>query len=269
LQSLTFEYNGSKDLLYTIQGDKDDKLVLSLIRRNFTKENRGMVISDAILAAKVKTLFEGKAQFGGVLFQDGKEFDLNKGIEDAPIGDQSSKITLNTIDDKEYLIQAPVITTEGMENLFQELRNFIEESLNPAPKGPEPEAPAPPSDSCKDLKDLEGSVISVKNHEGKTTISSKGALKKIENSDPAVGSLRYEAEETRETAGSKYDICVEYTYNPSTCTLSRQPSGEEKTELQVLSVKQDNTSTKIEASECKSESCTKADILLIPVSPSQ
>jgi hypothetical protein len=185
------------------------------------------------------------------------------------VGDSSSKLTLNTIDEAEYLIQAPVITTEGMETLFQDLRDFIEKSLNPAPKGQEPEAPAPSSSSCKDLKDLEGFMISVTDKDAKVS-SSKGALKKIENSDPnSAGSLKYEAEETREASGTKYDICVEYVYNPSTCTLSKQPYGEAKSELQVLSVTKDGTSMKIDASECKGDSCSKTDILLTPMNSDQ
>jgi hypothetical protein len=269
LQGLTFETNGSNDLLYSMQQDKEGNLILRLLRRNFTKENREISISGSPLAEKVKTLFEGKAHYGGTLIQNGQEIDLSKDTKDAPVGDPSSKLTLNTIDEAEYLIQAPVITTEGMETLFQDLRDFIEKSLNPAPKGQEPEAPAPSSSSCKDLKDLEGFMISVTDKDAKVS-SSKGALKKIQNSDPnSAGSLKYEAEETREASGTKYDICVEYVYNPSTCSLSKQPSGEEKSELLVLSVTKDGTSMKIDASECKEDSCSKTDILLTPVNSAQ
>jgi hypothetical protein len=271
LQGLTFETNGSNDLLYSIEQDKEGNLILRLLRRNFTKENRELSISSAPLAEKVKTLFEGKAHYGGTLIQNGQEIDLSKDTKDAPIGDSSSKLTLNTIDEAEYLIHAPVITTEGSETLFDDLRKFIEESLNPSPKGTGSDTPTPDQslNSCKDLKDLEGSMISVTNHEGKVS-SSKGALKKIENSDQAsAGSLKYEAEETREASGAKYDISVEYVYNPSSCTLSKQPYGEEKSELQVLSVKKDGTSTKIEASECKEDSCSKTDILLTPMNSAQ
>ncbi|NDG85862.1 MAG: hypothetical protein EBX52_12615 [Proteobacteria bacterium] len=151
-----------------------------------------------------------------------------------------------------------------METLFQDLRSFIEESLNPTPKTQETEGPAPSSESCKDLKDLEGTIISVTDKNGKVS-SSKGALRKIVNADQASqGSLKYEAEETREASGTKYDICVEYLYNPATCTLSKQPYGEKKTDLKVLSMKKEDDSTKLEASECDEESCSEASILITP-----
>jgi hypothetical protein len=253
LQGLTFETNGSQDLLYSIDQDKDGNLTLRLQRRNFTKEAREMMISDAPLAEKVKALFEGKLHYGGTLLKDGQEIDLSQNVKDAPVGDSSSKLVLHTIDEAEYLIQAPVITTEGMETLFQDLRNFIEESLNPAPKEPATENPAPSADTCKDLKDLEGTLISVTDKEGKVS-SSNGALRKIGNTDQASGGLlKYEAEETREASGIKYDICVEYLYDPATCALSKQPYGEKKIDLKVRSLKKDGVSTKIEASELEKD----------------
>ncbi len=271
LQSLTFETNGSNDLLYTIQGDKDGYLVLKLFRRNFSAETKEIPIKGSGLEDKVSSLFEGKLRYGGILIENDQERDLSQSIKNAPVGDPSSKIQITTLQDAEFLIKAPVITTEGNETLFDDLRKFIEESLNPAPKGTDPDTstPAQSLNACKDLKDLEGSMISVTNQEGKVS-SSKGALKKIENSDQAAaGTLKYEAEETREVSGTQYEIRVEYVYNPNTCTLSRQPYGEKKSELQVLNVMKEGTSTKIEASECKEDSCSKTDILLTPVNSAQ
>jgi hypothetical protein len=269
LHSLTFETNGSGDILYSIEHDKDGNLNLRLLRLKFTEENREFKVSTSPLSEKVKALFEGKLHYGGTLLKDGQEIDLSRDVKDAPVGDSSSKIILNTIDEAEYLIQAPVITTEGMETLFQDLRNFIEESLNPTTKNPEPESPASPSDACKNLKDLEGTIVTVTDKNGKVSIS-KGALRKIVNADQAsAGSLKYEAEETREASGTKYEICVEYLYTPATCTLSKQPYGEKKTDLKVLSLKKEGDSTKLEASECDEESCSEASILITPASPAQ
>lgn len=249
LDRLSFETKGSNDLSYTLEVNQDGKTILHLLRYKLSAKSQDFEIQEPLLA-QVKDLFAGKAHYGGTLLQEnGKELDLNpdQPSDEKPKGDFYSTILLQTKANEEWTIRAPVILTKGMETLFDDLRNFIDASLNPKPESP----------SCKDLADLEGSQLSILTSDGKST-KTKSPLTKVPGQTVSeTGEISYEAEEGSTAQGAQGDTCVTYTYHPTACTLSKQPNGETKTLLKVLSVKKEGSTTKIDAQECEDASCSK------------
>jgi|GEM_PF-5490555 len=226
LRGLTWETNGAHDLLFAIEVDGKSNPVIVLMRKDFIRKIVEIPISDEPLQSRVKNLLAGKIRLGGEIISPEQGVSQQSSQNsNSSLGDPRDRLEVILMNNDAWVIRAPIVQTAGAENLFQEIRAYIEKKLNPSAELEQ----KPLETDCNEssCSDSSGSSSSSATHsqEAASTQSSGEGCKNLT-------SLEGTWTSTIKLGETSYTNCAEITLSPTTSAPSSSPLKFQGTEIQ-------------------------------------
>ena len=245
LKKVEWDTSGGGNLHYTLSQDPDHagQYLIQLTALRFeTREEQIVISADEVhLHNRIDALFGGRLK-----------------ITERPVDQNSrsgsfSQVTLYNALGVQAIYKRPVILNRGAENLFEEIRTFIEANLNPEIKD---EHPLTINTDCNKLSTLEGTWLSTEK-EGTQTTNIISTIRKIQTND---GTEQFTGTDDKIVSGCFGDTTttqdVHYVLDRSACVITQQVNQTIQT-FKILSVGKMGRKSAFKMALCKDSSCTQ------------